>query len=118
MAATGYENQQEVVRLYLGDEATARIGPLWGHDAGGEDRNMWRRTAQPGPWFTAGGLPHVRIYSKCLALRIEATELRLLNVDVTSLVLPQPMPWPPETWSKRSANKGVSAKNYTVNENI
>ena len=35
---------------------------------------MWRRTAQPGLWFTAGGLPHVRIYSKYLAMQIKAVE--------------------------------------------
>ena len=79
VAATGYKNQQDVVRLYLGDEIAERIGPVWGFDAGGEQRNMWRRTAQPGLWFTAGGLPHVRIYSKYLALQIKAIEEGLLD---------------------------------------
>jgi cation diffusion facilitator CzcD-associated flavoprotein CzcO len=79
VAATGYKNQQEVVRLYLGDEVADRIGPVWGYDEGGEERNMWRRTAQPGLWFTAGGLPHVRIYSKYLALQIKASEEGLLG---------------------------------------
>ena len=45
---------------------------------------MWRRTAQSGLWFTAGGLPHVRIYSKYLALQIKAIEEGLLSADVTS----------------------------------
>jgi cation diffusion facilitator CzcD-associated flavoprotein CzcO len=79
VAATGYKNQQDVVRLYLGDEVADRIGPVWGFDEGGEERNMWRRTAQPGLWFTAGGLPHVRIYSKYLALQIKAIEEGLLE---------------------------------------
>lgn len=79
VAATGYKNQQEVVRLYLGDEIADRIGPVWGYDEGGEERNMWRRTAQPGLWFTAGGLPHVRIYSKFLAMQIKAIEEGLLD---------------------------------------
>jgi putative flavoprotein involved in K+ transport len=79
VAATGYKNQQDVVRLYLGDEVADRIGPVWGFDDGGEERNMWRRTAQPGLWFTAGGLPHVRIYSKYLALQIKAIEEGLLQ---------------------------------------
>ena len=83
VAATGYKNQQEVVRLYLGDEIAGRIGPVWGYDEGGEERNMWRRTAQPGLWFTAGGLPHVRIYSKYLALQIKAIEEGLLSAGVT-----------------------------------
>lgn len=79
VAATGYKNQQGVVRLYLGDEIADRIGPVWGYDEGGEERNMWRRTAQPGLWFTAGGLPHVRIYSKYLAMQIKAIEEGLLQ---------------------------------------
>ena len=79
VAATGYKNQQDVVRLYLGDEVADRIGRVWGFDAGGEQRNMWRRTPQPGLWFTAGGLPHVRIYSKYLAMQIKAIEEGLLG---------------------------------------
>ena len=79
VAATGYKNQQDVARLYLGDEIADRIGTVWGFDEGGEERNMWRRTAQPGLWFTAGGLPHVRIYSKYLALQIKAIEEGLLS---------------------------------------
>ena len=82
VAATGYKNQQDVVRLYLGDEVADRIGPVWGFDEGGEERNMWCRTAQPGLWFTAGGLPHVRIYSKYLALQIKALEMGLLSSGV------------------------------------
>ena len=83
VAATGYKNQQDVVRAYLGDEVADRIGPVWGFDEGGEERNMWRRTAQPGLWFTAGGLPHVRIYSKYLALQIKALEEGLLDKGTT-----------------------------------
>ena len=52
--ATGYKNQQDTVRLYLGDAIADTIGPVWGFDEGGELRNMWRRTAQAGLWFTAG----------------------------------------------------------------
>jgi cation diffusion facilitator CzcD-associated flavoprotein CzcO len=81
VTATGYKNQQEVVRLYLGDEVADRIGQVWGFDEGGEQRNMWRRTEQPGLWFTAGGLPHVRIYSKYLALQIKAVEEGLVTME-------------------------------------
>jgi putative flavoprotein involved in K+ transport len=77
--ATGYKNQQETVRLYLGDEIAERIGPVWGFDEGGELRNMWRRTAQPGLWFTAGSLAQCRIFSRYLALQIKALELGLLS---------------------------------------
>jgi Pyridine nucleotide-disulphide oxidoreductase len=77
--ATGYKNQQETVRVYLGDEIADRIGPVWGFDDGGELRNMWRRTAQPGLWFTAGSLAQYRIFSRYLALQIKAMELGLLH---------------------------------------
>ena len=74
VTATGYKNQQEDIRQLLGDEIADRIGRVWGFDDGGEQQNMWRRTNQPGLWFTAGGLPHVRIYSPYLALQIKAAE--------------------------------------------
>jgi len=77
--ATGYKNQQEAVRLYLGDAIADRIGPVWGFDEGGELRNMWRVTAQPGLWFTAGSLAQCRIFSRYLALQIKALEEGLLN---------------------------------------
>src|SRR5471030_2462692 len=32
--ATGYKNQQETVRSYLGDAIANRIGPVWGFDEG------------------------------------------------------------------------------------
>ncbi|HKS84473.1 MAG TPA: NAD(P)/FAD-dependent oxidoreductase, partial [Pseudolabrys sp.] len=77
--ATGYRNQQEAVRLYLGDAMAERVGPVWGYDEGGELRNMWRRTAQPGLWFTAGSLAQCRIFSRYLALQIKALEAGLLE---------------------------------------
>ena len=70
--ATGYKAQQAVVQMALGNAVADRIGPVWGFDAGGELRNMWRPTAQPGLWFTAGSLAQCRIYSKYLALQIQA----------------------------------------------
>jgi len=79
VTATGYENQQEVVRHFMGDEIADRIGVVWGFGDDGEQRNMWRRTAQPGLWFTAGGLPHVRIFSKYLAMQIKAVEEGLIG---------------------------------------
>lgn len=77
--ATGYKNQQDTVRAYLGDAIADSIGPVWGFDDGGELRNMWRRTAQPGLWLTAGSLAQCRIYSRYLALQIKALELGLLR---------------------------------------
>ncbi|MGH6664710.1 MAG: flavin-containing monooxygenase [Pseudolabrys sp.] len=77
--ATGYKNQQDTVRAYLGDAIADRIGPVWGFDEGGELRNMWRRTSQPGLWFTAGSLAQCRIFSRYLAIQIKALEEGLLN---------------------------------------
>jgi putative flavoprotein involved in K+ transport len=76
--ATGYKNLQDTVRLYLGEEVAERIGPVWGFDDGGELRNMWRRTAQPGLWFTGGSLAQCRIYSRYLALQIKACETGMI----------------------------------------
>jgi cation diffusion facilitator CzcD-associated flavoprotein CzcO len=76
--ATGYKNQQETARLYLGDAVADKIGPVWGFDEGGELRNMWRRTAQEGLWFTAGSLAQCRIFSRYLAIQIKALEEGLL----------------------------------------
>jgi len=70
--ATGYKNQQDVVRACLGNATADRVGPVWGFDEGGELRNMWRPTAQDGLWFTAGSIAQCRIYSKYLALQIKA----------------------------------------------
>ena len=77
--ATGYKNQQETMRRYLDDDIADRIGPVWGFDEGGELSNMWRRTAQPGLWFTAGSLAQCRIFSRYLALQIKALEVGLLQ---------------------------------------
>jgi cation diffusion facilitator CzcD-associated flavoprotein CzcO len=88
VAATGYKNQQDVVRHFLGDEVADRIGPVWGFDEGGELRNMWCRTPQPGLWFVGGGLPHVRIYSKHLAQQIKACEVGLLDRQLDFEVAP------------------------------
>jgi putative flavoprotein involved in K+ transport len=72
--ATGYKNQQDTVRAYLGDAIADRIGPVWGYGDGFELRNMWARTAQPGLWFTAGSLAQCRIFSRTLAIQIKALE--------------------------------------------
>jgi putative flavoprotein involved in K+ transport len=77
--ATGYKNQQETVRRYLGDAIADKIGPVWGFDDGGELGNMWRRTAQQGLWFTAGSLAQCRIFSRYLAIQIKALEEGLLR---------------------------------------
>lgn len=77
--ATGYKNQQDTARAFLGDDVADRIGPVWGFGEDGELRNMWRRTNQPGLWFTAGSLAQCRIFSKFLALQIKACEEGLIS---------------------------------------
>ncbi len=79
--ATGYLNQQETVRTWLNDSIADRIGPVWGFNDGGELRNMWCRTPQPGLWFTAGSLAQCRIFSRYLALQIKACEEGLISPE-------------------------------------
>jgi hypothetical protein len=67
------------VRSLLGDAIADAVGPVWNFDEGGELRNMWKRTAQPGLWFTAGSLAQCRIFSRYLAIQIKALEQGLLN---------------------------------------
>jgi putative flavoprotein involved in K+ transport len=101
--ATGYYPQVELVRRALGEGMVKRIGPVWGLDSNGELSNMFKRTPQQGLWFIAGGLPHVRINSKYLALQIKATELGILGVleaeQESALARPDPA---------RHAEKAVS----------
>jgi hypothetical protein len=40
---------------------------------------MWRRTGQAGLWFTAGSLAQCRIFSRYLAIQIQACELGILS---------------------------------------
>ncbi|MEP7031172.1 MAG: FAD-dependent oxidoreductase [Pseudolabrys sp.] len=77
--ATGYRNQQDTARAYLGDKVADSVGPVWGYGDGAELRNMWVRTAQPGLWFTAGSLAQCRIFSRYLALQIKALEEGLIS---------------------------------------
>ena len=77
--ATGYKGQEHLVRRLFGEEMAARVGPIWGFGEGQELRNMFTRTAQPGLWFIAGSFAQCRIYSKYLALQIQALELGLIE---------------------------------------
>ncbi|MFC4006988.1 flavin-containing monooxygenase [Nonomuraea purpurea] len=79
VVATGYQNMSESIRMLLGDEVADRVGPVWGLDAEGEVRAMWRRTGQPGFWLAGGSLQQCRPYSKYLALQIKGEEERLIG---------------------------------------
>jgi cation diffusion facilitator CzcD-associated flavoprotein CzcO len=78
VTATGYQNQQEVVREILGEEIAGKVGPIWGLDGDGELANMFKPTAQKGLWFIGGGFAHARIYSHYMALQITAREAGLI----------------------------------------
>jgi len=73
--ATGYLGQEALVKKLFGASMAARVGPVWGFGENQELRNMFVRTPQPGLWFIAGSLAQCRIYSKYLALQIQAAEL-------------------------------------------
>lgn len=73
--ATGYKGQDHIVGSLFGSEVAARVGPIWGFDAESQElRNMWVRTRQPGLWFTGGSFSQCRIYSRFIALQIDAIE--------------------------------------------
>jgi putative flavoprotein involved in K+ transport len=76
--ATGYKTMEALVGKLFGEEMEKRVGPIWGFGGGQELRNMFQRTPQPGLWFIAGSFAQCRIYSKYLALQIQASELGLL----------------------------------------
>ncbi len=77
--ATGWKGQEHLVKKLFGEEIAGRVGPIWGFGENQELRNMFTRTAQPGLWFIAGSFAQARIYSKYLALQIQACEAGLLT---------------------------------------
>lgn len=78
--ATGYEGHEHMVRALFGAEVATRVGQVWGFDPQTQElANMWVRTPQPGLWFTGGAFSQCRIYSRYLALQIQAQELGLLR---------------------------------------
>jgi cation diffusion facilitator CzcD-associated flavoprotein CzcO len=72
--ATGYKGLGHIVNSLFGSAVAERVGPIWGFDDSQELRNMWTRTRQPGLWFTAGSFSQCRIYSRFIALQIDAIE--------------------------------------------
>ncbi|KAK0713340.1 flavin-binding monooxygenase-like protein [Lasiosphaeria miniovina] len=71
--ATGYANMRTRARSILGDALADRIGDVWGWDAEGEMRGIWRRSGHPGFWFHGGNLAMCRYWSRVLALQIKAS---------------------------------------------
>ena len=83
--ATGYKGLDYVVGSIFGREVAQRVGPIWGFDADKQElRNMWTRTRQPGLWFTGGSFSQCRIYSRFIALQIDAIEAGRLEKSATA----------------------------------
>lgn len=73
--ATGYKGLSHIVETQFGGEVAHRVGPIWGIDPQHHElRNMWTKTPQPGLWFTGGAFSMCRIYSRVMALQIDAIE--------------------------------------------
>jgi cation diffusion facilitator CzcD-associated flavoprotein CzcO len=73
--ATGYKGLDHIVSTFFGAEVAERVGMIWGFDSKTQElRNMWTRTRQPGLWFTGGAFSQCRIYSRYIALQIDAIE--------------------------------------------
>jgi putative flavoprotein involved in K+ transport len=82
--ATGYKGQDHIVSSLFGAEVAERVGPIWGFDSESQElRNMWNRTGQAGLWFTGGAFSQCRIYSRFIALQIDAIESGRLEKAVT-----------------------------------
>jgi hypothetical protein len=76
--ATGYQGLEVLIEKLFGKAMAERVGPVWGFGEDQELRNMFQRTPQPGLWFIAGSFAQCRIYSRYLALQIQAQELGLI----------------------------------------
>jgi hypothetical protein len=78
--ATGYKGIDHLLGKLFGGDVASRVGRVWGFDARTQEMcNMWTRTPQPGLWFTAGSFSQARIYSRYIALQIDAIEAGRLS---------------------------------------
>jgi putative flavoprotein involved in K+ transport len=78
VTAKGYLGQSAMVEKLFSKDLAQKVGPVWGVDKDTQELcNMWNPTPQKGLWFHAGSFAQCRIYSKYLALHIQACELGL-----------------------------------------
>jgi putative flavoprotein involved in K+ transport len=84
--ATGYGSMNGWVADLVSQEVADKVGKCWGlgsdtpKDPGpweGEQRNMWKPTAQEALWFHGGNLHQSRHYSQFLALQLKARQVGL-----------------------------------------
>ncbi|CAK7227494.1 hypothetical protein SCUCBS95973_006564 [Sporothrix curviconia] len=76
--ATGYQNMRTQTRVLFGDALADETRDVWGFDAEGEFRTMWRGSGQPGYWYMGGNLALARYFGKFLALQIKAQQEGLM----------------------------------------
>lgn len=72
VVATGYSSMRGATRSIFGDAVADKVGEVWGHDAEGEMRTIWRRSGHPGLWLHGGNFAMCRYYSRMVALQIKA----------------------------------------------
>jgi cation diffusion facilitator CzcD-associated flavoprotein CzcO len=78
--ATGCKGIDHLLGKLFGDDVAQRVGRVWGFDERTQEMcNMWTRPRQPGLWFTAGSFSQARIYSRYIALQIDAIETGRLS---------------------------------------
>lgn len=78
--ATGFKGHDHLVKVLFGDEVAGRVGQVWGIGPERQElRNMWTKTGQPGLWFTGGAFSMSRIFSRFMALQIDAIETGRLD---------------------------------------
>ncbi|QOG08710.1 NAD(P)/FAD-dependent oxidoreductase [Aureimonas sp. OT7] len=84
--ATGYGSMNGWAADLISQEVADAVGKCWGlgsatpKDPGpweGEQRNMWKPTAQEALWFHGGNLHQSRHYSQYLALQLKARQIGL-----------------------------------------
>ena len=82
--ATGYGSMNGWAADLISQEVADKVGKCWGlgsdttKDPGpweGEQRNMWKPTAQEGLWFHGGNLHQSRHHSQFLALQLKARQV-------------------------------------------
>ena len=80
VTAKGYLGQSAMVEKLFGKSLAEKVGPIWGIDEQTQELcNMWNPSPQKGLWFHAGSFAQCRIFSKYLALHIQACELGLVT---------------------------------------
>jgi putative flavoprotein involved in K+ transport len=79
--ATGFGTMEEWVARLIGPDVAEKVGKCWGYGSGfkgdpgpweGEQRNMWKPTAQEGLWFMGGNLSQARLFCRFMGLQLKA----------------------------------------------